>query len=370
MKITDVRAIPLSIPVDDADYRARSGAHKTVSIILVEITTEDGTKGYGEGLARHAPTAHAALIDGLLKRYYIGQNAFEAERLLAVAKKALTGRTGGILMEAIAALDIALWDVMGKVTGLPIHRLLGGMGRDKLPAYASCPPQPDEDATIEYLHKATAHGYRMLKLVFDGQPVPEVLAFARRARESLPSTVKLAADTNTSYGLDDAIRIARGLADLDFVWLEEPLVSEDVQGYARIRDAAPLRLAAGQSEFTAIGCRDLVSSRSVGVIQPDCVRTGITESRHIASLAHAFGVAYAPHIGHGGAICVAANLQVSSAMPNFLAFECMFERNPLREKLGGDDIGRIDAEGMVAVPQRPGLGVDVDMNVVETYRVN
>jgi L-alanine-DL-glutamate epimerase-like enolase superfamily enzyme len=369
MKITDVRALPLAIPIDRSDYRARGGDHKTVSIVLVEVTTDEGIRGYGEGLARHAPKAHAALIDGLLKRVYLGQDPFDAERLLHAAKKALTGRSGGIQMEAIAALDIALWDIMGKATGLPIHRLLAGMGRSRLPAYASCPPQVDEDATIAYLQAAVARGYRMLKLVFNGEPVEEVLAFARRAREALPPEVRLAADANTSYDLDDAIRIARGLADLNFFWFEEPLIAGDVEGYARVRGAAAIRIAAGQSEFTALGCRELIATRSVSVIQPDCVRSGITESRHIASLAHAFQVAFAPHVGHGGAICAAANLHLSAAVPNFLAFECMFERNPLREKLGGVAIGEVEADGMVAVPQGPGLGVEIDMDVVETYRV-
>ncbi len=369
MKITEVRAIPLSIPVERDDYRARIGAHSTVSIIVVEIRTDTGLCGYGEGLARHAPQAHAAVIERVLARHYIGQSPFDAERLLQTAMRSLTGRTGGILMEAIAALDIALWDLMGKALNQPIHRLLAGMGRDRLAAYASCPPKPDEDETLAFLQQVVDRGYRMLKLVFNGQPVRQVLAFARRAREALPAHIALAADANTGYDLDDAVRIGRGLADLDFVWFEEPLVAGDVEGYARLRAQVPMRIAAGQSEFTLLGARELVASRAVSVIQPDCVRSGITEARHIAILAHAFGVAFAPHVGHGGAICAAANLHLSAAVPNFLAFECMFERNPLREALGGVAIGEVDAvDGKVAVPQGPGLGIEVDMEVIERYR--
>src|SRR3546814_716127 len=192
----------------------------------------------------------------------------------------------------------------------------------------------------------------MLKLVFNGQPVRDVLSFCRRAREDLPVDIRLCADANTSYGLDDAILIAKGLSDLDFFWFEEPLIAGDCEGYAKLRAAVPIRIAAGQSEFTALGARNLIANRSVSVIQPDCVRSSITESRHIATLAHAFDVSFAPHIGHGGAICAAANIQLSAAMPNFLAFECMFERNPLREKLGGISVGEVEkVDGMVAVPQ-------------------
>src|SRR3546814_7008604 len=187
--------------------------------------------------------------------------------------RSLTGRTGGLLMEAIAALDIALWDLRGKAVGLPIHRLLAGMGRDRLTAYASCPPKPTEDDTIAYLHQAVERGYRMLKLVFNGQPVRDVLSFCRRAREDLPVDIRLCADANTSYGLDDAILIAKGLSDLDFFWFEEPLIAGDCEGYAKLRAAVPIRIAAGQSEFTALGARNLIATRSVSVLQPACVRS-------------------------------------------------------------------------------------------------
>ena len=146
------------------------------------------------------------------------------------------------------------------------------------------------------------------------------------------------------------------------------MVPEDIEGYRRLAASSPMRLAAGESDFTAYGARDLVASRSVGVIQPDVARSGgITETRRIANLAHAFHVSYAPHVGFSGAICAAASLHLAAAMPNFLTFECMFFENPLLDNLLRQPVGsaRQLRGGALPVPQGPGLGIEVDRDALK-----
>jgi len=370
MKITDVEAIPLSMPIEPGAHRTWWGDYPTVSIVLAKVTTDDGITGWGEGLARYQPQAYADIITGLLKPKYVGNNPFDAEKLWAAAFRSMSGKSGGVLMECIAAVDTALWDVMGKATGQPIHRLLGGMGRTRVAAYASSISWNHEEMAGKQIAAGLAQNYRMLKVKLGGT-ADESIAYARWVREQVPAHVKLCADANFLFDLDDAIRVARGLYALDFFWFEEPIAPEDSDGYRRLRAAVPeMRIAAGESEHTSFGSRELLASRAVGVFQPDCARSGgITETRKMAHVAHAFNIAFAPHIGGGGAVSAAANLQLSAALPNFLTYESMIFKSPLREELATTRVGMVDpADGMVSVPDGPGLGIEINLDTLERYR--
>ena len=184
---------------------------------------------------------------------------------------------------------------------------------------------------------------------------------------------KSTADANWAFDYDDSLRLGRGLADLGYAWLEEPMICEDVEGYVRLRQTLPLRLAAGESEHTAWGCRDLISRGGVGVIQPDVARAGgITETRRIASFAHVHGVPFAPHVGFCGAVCNAASLQLAAAAPNFMTFEAMVFGNPLRESLATTDVGAASllVEGQLPVPTGPGLGIEIDPDALKRFRID
>ena len=244
-----------------------------------------------------------------------------------------------MLLEALAAVDIALWDIMGKAANQPLHRLLGSMGRDRIKAYASSISWGSDATAIAQTKAAVAAGFPMIKVKV-GPPVAKAVARAKLVREAAGDAVDLTADGNCAFDYDDALALAKALADLGYYWLEEPIPVEDVEGYHRLRRQCPIRLAAGESEHTAFGCRELISRGSVGVIQPDVARSGgITETRRIATLGHVFGVPFAPHVGFSGAVCVAASLQLCAAVPNFLTFECMTFPNPLREDLATINLG-------------------------------
>ena len=294
---------------------------------------------------------------------------FAVEAIWQKLYRSLSGRSGGMLIEAIAAIDIAMWDIMGKEVGRPVYELLGHMGRTSLRAYASSIPWVDDDGACKVVQDCIATGFTEMKVKL-GAPVEAALARARLVRETAGPDIRLMADSNWIFDVDDALEVGKGLADLGYFWFEEPIVPEDIEGYRWLRQKLPLRLAAGESEYTAMGAAPLIASRAVGVIQPDVARSGgITETRKIATLAAAVNVPYAPHVGASGAVCAAASLHLAAAMPNFLTFECMIFPNPLRDTLLKTPVGSADTlvDGALPLPPGPGLGVELDMQEVERW---
>lgn len=369
MKIASVKALPLVAPLDVESQRTALGGRPQAALVLVEVRTDDGIVGYGEALARYSLRSYVSIIEDLLTPIVIGQNPFEVERLWQRMVRVITGKAGGMLLEAVAAVDIALWDIMGKAVNQPVHHLLGSMGRDRIEAYASSISWSSDEVAIAQTRQVAAQGFRMIKVKI-GPPVEKALARARLVRQIAGNDIQLSADGNCAFDFDDAVRLARGLADLDYYWLEEPILVEDVEGYHRLRTQIPIRLAAGESEHTCYGCRDLIARGSVGVIQPDVARSGgITETRRIAALAYAFNIPFAPHIGFSGAVCVAATLQLCAAFPNFLTFECMTFANPLREKLATTNPGGPDdlIDGAIRMPGGAGLGLEIAPSAVDPF---
>jgi galactonate dehydratase len=283
----------------------------------------------------------------------------------------LTGRAGGMLVEAIAGVDIALWDIMGKAAGLPVHRLLGGVGRQEVLAYASSINWGDDARAEAETRDCLARGFRAIKVKI-GQTPRAAIARAELVRKVAGPDIRLSVDANWAFDVDEATEVGEALAALGYWWFEEPIPPEDIEGYRLLRQRTKVRLAAGESDFVATQARDLLATRSVGVIQPDVARAGgITETRRIADLADAFHVAYAPHVGWSGALCAAASVQLAAAQPNFLVYECMVFDNPLREELLVSRVGshRDLVDGNVAVPRGPGLGVEVDLDALARHAV-
>lgn len=371
LTISAVRAIPLTAQMQ-AGTRTSQGVFNAVSIVLVEVRTADGILGYGECLGRFGARAYAELINEVFAPRLLGQSAFGIRRLWQQMRASLTGRAGGMLVEAIAGVDIALWDVVGKALGQPVHRLLGGMGRTQVDCYASSVNWASLDVMEAQALHVVGLGFQAIKIKL-GQPVAQAIAAATRLREVVPPHVRLSVDANWAYSLDDAVAVGHALHRLGYWFFEEPIVPEDVAGYAQLRRAVSVPLAAGESDYTVAHAGELLRERLVAIIQPDVARAGgISETRDIATLAHAFHVGYAPHVGWSGAVCVAASLQLAAAMPAFVSFECMFIANPLRDALATQRVGAAQdlVDGRLAVPQGPGLGIDIDWDAVQRYRID
>jgi len=185
--------------------------------------------------------------------------------------------------------------------------------------------------------------------------------------------VQLGIDTNWAYDADDALALGKVLCDQGYWFFEEPLPPDDHAGYRRLAQHLPIRLAAGESDFTAADSAELVRDHVLGLIQPDVARSGgITEAWRIAEHAALHGVSYAPHVGWSGGICSAASVHLAAAAESFLTFECMVFDNPLRQVLTvpvAGDVGGLRADGTLAVPDAPGLGVKLAPDALERFRI-
>lgn len=371
LTIASVRAHPLRATLATVQ-RTSQGDWPALEIVIVEIETECGLTGIGECLARRGAAGYARFIETALAPKLIGRSTHDRRALWAAMRGTLTGRTGGMLIEAIAGIDIALWDLAGQAAKQPIWRLLGGMGRRSVVAYASSLNWGDDARAEQELASALARGFRQVKVKI-GKPADAAIRRVRMLRRLAGDSIMLAVDANWIYDADEALAVGKALADEGYGWFEEPIHPDDHAGYRHLRRHLPVRLAAGESDFTAADSADLVEDRTLGLIQPDVARSGgITETWRIAEHAALHHVAYAPHVGWSGGVCSAASVHLAAAAESFLTFECMVFDNPLRQALTVPvlgDVGRLEADGTLAVPDTPGLGVTLDREALARHLI-
>jgi D-galactarolactone cycloisomerase len=369
--ITAVRAHPLRAVLETAQ-RTSQGDWPALEIVIVEVETRCGLVGIGECLARRGAAGYARFIEAALVPKLIGRSAHDRRALWKAMRGTLTGRTGGMLIEAIAGIDIALWDLAGKAAGQPVWRLLGGAGRREVVAYASSLNWGDDARAERELAAALARGFRQVKVKI-GQPAEAAIRRVRMLRRLAGDDVLLAVDANWIYDADEAMAVGRALADAGYAWFEEPIHPGDHAGYRHLRRHLPIRLAAGESDFTAGDSAGLVEDRTLGLVQPDVARSGgITETWRIAEHAALHHVAYAPHVGWSGGVCAAASVHLAAAAESFFTYECMVFDNPLRQALTHPvvgDVGGLSATGTMVVPEAPGLGVALDPKALTRHLI-
>ncbi|SIN77255.1 mandelate racemase/muconate lactonizing enzyme family protein [Vannielia litorea] len=364
-KISEIRVFPLVQRLPQPT-RTSWGTYDSVSILLVEVRTSSGLSGVGEALARFAPQGYAELIESALAPRLLGRDATAISARWADMRRALSGRAGGMLIEAISAVDIALWDILGKAADLPVWQLLGGVGRSHVPVYGASIRWGDDaqaDADVEAM---LARGLTDMKVKIGG-PVEAACARIARVRARAGAEITLTADANWAYSLDEAVQVARALETHGYAWFEEPLRPEDEAGYRSLHRHTSVPLAAGESNYTLDQAMPLVRDRVLSVLQPNVTRSGgITEARRMAELAAMHDIAYAPHVGMSGIVCEVASLHLGAAMPNTRTMECAASPNLFRDGLADIVPGHARIEnGRVAVPNGPGLGLTLDWDAVK-----
>jgi len=345
------------------------GRYDAVSILMVEVRTTSGLTGFGEGLARFAPRAYATLIADALAPRIMGKDALAIGAHWGAMRRALSGRAGGMLIEAIAAIDLALWDIAGKVAGMPLWRLLGGMGRRQVPVYAASVNWADDGAADASVDSLRARGFDRIKIKIGGPAEAAIRRIARVRRQAGDATT-LYADANWAFSLDDAIRVGHALADHGYAWFEEPLRPEDEQGYAALRRVCAVPLAAGESNYTLDQARGQIDTRVLSHLQPNITRAGgLSETRRIAEHAGAHDLAYAPHVGMSGILCEVASLHLAAAQRNTSVLECACAPSRFKEGLADLAPGYLRArDGMLTVPDGPGLGIEIDRGALAAMR--
>ena len=357
---------------------SRGWLYKTRGSCIVEIETQDGIVGWGEC---YGPSHVArSYIDTQYAPRILGRDAFDVEVIWEdLYNRIKDYGSKGMAIAALSGIDIALWDIIGKTCGKPIHKLIGGAYRDKVDAYATGLYFIDMDRLIEEaVEEAQGYveeGFTAVKMKIGlGSPKLDI-ARVEAVRKAIGDDVRLMVDANHCFTVPAAIRIGRELEKLDVEWFEEPISPEDLDGYVEVTRALDMAVAGGENEFTRWGFRDIVSRKAMDIIQPDvCAAGGISECRKIAALATAHGVECVPH-AWGSVIGVAATLHFLAALPDqppsFRPMPPLFEfeqcENPFRDHLAKEPI--VQHKGVVAIPVKPGLGIDIDRTVLQKYSV-
>jgi L-alanine-DL-glutamate epimerase-like enolase superfamily enzyme len=349
------------------------GRYDVFRLVLVEVRTDDGLVGFGEAIARRGARMTEHAVKDLLAPVLVGRDPTNIEGLWHDMYDRLRrwGHSAGVVIEAMSGVDCALWDIAGKAAGKPVRDLLHGAGRTRVPAYGSSVYIDSFDAMVaDARAQVSARGYAALKIKIGRSPeqggIRADVESVAEIRGALGPGVDLMVDANGAYNGATGTWVGRELEAFDVKWLEEPVPPDDLNGYRRVRSMTSTPLAAGESHFATASFRPMISEGLIDYVQPDLGRCGgITSARHIASLASAFGVGFAPHTGFSGGLSQLAALQLAAAAPEIDSVEHMFIDNPAREIFVEP---YPDAEGgFVDVPCAPGLGLDLDFDRIATF---
>ena len=375
MKITEVEAIVLRQPALNEGI-----ADGSQDDLVVRVFTDAGIVGIGEvdsapevvKAVIEAPASHA--IASGLRHVLIGQDPLDVEGLWQKMYRASIyyGRRG-VALHALSGIDLALWDIKGKVLGKPVSALIGTPQRTRVRAYASTlMPETEAETSRNVSGLIEQYGFSAVKLGWGplGQDPEHDVRLARAARRAAGDQVDVLIDAGLGYGADaeTAIRVAREFEQLGIFWLEEPFLPDELDAYARLADTVDIRVAAGEEDTTVWGFRELIERGHVDVVQPDVTRCGgITELLCIARYAQEQGKMCVPHAWKSG-IIKAASLHINAVLGEAWFQEYCVADTPLNTRLTRQTFP-IDQDGFVAVPSAPGLGVDLDPEVLERYAV-
>jgi D-arabinonate dehydratase/D-galactarolactone cycloisomerase len=390
MKIRDVKAIPLFVPLPTAVGAPISlpYADQLASVVfggyratIVQVRTDDGLVGIGECMTRLAPKALQAIIEDLAP-ILRGRDPQDTEVVweLLYGTMMNRGHSRGFFIEALSGIDVALWDLKGKIQGKPVYSLLGGKQRDRLHAYASSLRFRGLETTLDTARQYLERGFRAMKIKIGQNPhdPSEDLKLVQAIRHEVGDDITLMVDVNCGYHADvkTALRVGRRLEEMNIAWYEEPLSPENVEGYHLLATTLDVPIAAGEASFTRYDFKELFTRQAVDIIQPNACRTGgLSEVQKIAALSSAFHIPYAPHTGSCSAVALAVGLHIATALPHFLTYEYMqsdwsaAQPNPLRHQLVQEPI-EVFADGYLAPPpEKPGLGIELNDDILQRYTV-
>ncbi|BCA58287.1 mandelate racemase/muconate lactonizing enzyme family protein [Sphingomonas sp. HMP6] len=346
--------------VNSAGYFVRTGNRTiypaTMRSAVVRVTLDSGEEGWGETYGLVAPgVIHALLLD-IVQPIIAGRSPFDVQAIWEDLYDLMRvrGYVGGFWLDALAAVDIALWDLMGKLTGLPLHQLLGGKHRDRIPAYVSGLPAPSIPEKVALAKSFVDKGYNAIKIAasvsYDGVE-REIAAL----RDGLGPDIALMLDCHWMYTPAEAIALLDRLAPYNLYFLEAPCKPEDVTGLADIAAHATVPIAAGEEWRTVYDARSRLEARAVSIVQPEMGHTGVTQFMRMAHLTQGHHAKVIPHATIGAGIFAAASLHASAAVLNLPYHEFQHSIFPHSAKLMD---GRLEcAEGYFALPEGPGLGI-------------
>ncbi len=372
MRITGVTVKLLEYPLEEPFYPSwlpgYPQAFHRVNLVILE--TDEGIMGYSAGFAFGQ---EGLKLGELLAPFLLGHDPFNVEEIIKILRSAT------FLGMRLWYVEPALWDIIGKSLNVPIYKLLGGY-QARIKAYASTGELKGVEERLEYVEQIQQMGFRAVKLRFHSLDWREDLKVARAVREHFPQ-MELMVDANMGWrvaGLGEAPhwdlataqRVAEELKELGVLWLEEPLDKNDYHGYRLLRERVGIALASGEMNSDLHEFRELIVNQSLDILQPDVMLSGgILTAKKIASMAEAHGLRIAPHTWTSG-LGVAANLQVMGASPNCEWAEFPYEPPGWTPQVRDFFLKKplmVDPDGYIAVPAGPGLGVELDDEILKRY---
>ena len=375
MKLTALEVIPVSHSLSEGEGvgDARGfGRHRETTLLRVE--TDAGLVGWGEAFAPGSIVR--ATVNELFRDHVIGMDPFDVESLATDSYTDPYHFGGSVFVQSVvSALDVAMWDIIGKRLDRPVYRLLGGRERSTLLPYASTMYFTERDRPIaEPIEAAIEEGFTAAKIKI-GTGVDEDVERVRTAREVMGDDARLMVDINGNYRADQAVRTANAIAEYDVTWIEEPVPPENLGGYREVRKRVDVPIAAGEAHYGRFAFKRLIDEHLVDIVQPNLGRCGgLSEARRIADLASTENVGVRPHIWNG-AVGLAAAVQFAASVsdyphtrnvPDPMMVEFDRSENPLRTDLIEEPFDPTGGE--LDVPQEPGLGITVNEDAVERYR--
>ena len=370
MKITAVKAHVLRLP------QVTDICEGTQDTCLIHIETDENVSGWGEvdscpnvvKSVIEAPLSHQ-ICNGL-ENALLGANPLAVEECMHRMDSAANyyGRVG-VGAHAMAGINQALWDIAGKVYGIPVHQLFGGPFNTKFRAYCSVLFGNSPDETFEIARRHADLGFTAIKFGWGpmGQCEKNDIALIREARRGAGTEIDILVDAGQVWDWKTALRRAQAFTEYDVFWLEEPLHPQDLFGYSQLCAESPIPIAAGEAESNVEDFRRVLDEGSVDWIQPDPGRCGISKMIEVGHLAHRMHRKVVNHSFKSG-ITIAASLHALAAIPHGDLFEYCMSESPLRHELTNENFPIID--GFVHVPEEPGLGISIKIETLEKYLVS
>lgn len=373
MKIKSIESFILSDKLKESFYFSQ-WEYTERRICIVKITTDSGHVGWGEG---YGPAGVIRAGVEHLAQFIVGMNSLETETIWnTMYRRTLDYARRGILVSAISAIDVALWDLKGKIMQQPVYMLMGGRKRDTITPYATglyftrC-----KNLTEKLCAEANLYvelGFKAIKMKV-GMGIKEDIALVAKIRETIGDEIELMIDSNHAYNLREAIQLANTLEKFNIGWFEEPISPEFYEQYSELRAKTNIPIAGGECEYLRYGFQTLLSSKSVDIIQPDiCGTGGLTEAKKIATLASVYGVEVVPHSwGTGIALSAAAhfitNLDVVPGRMNAKTCYMEYDRseNGLRDELTQNSL--TFENGVIKLGDKPGLGFELNEDALHKY---
>jgi len=349
---------------DGSNTSIYSKSHETT---VVKIETDTGIIGWGEAQSPVSPNTSATIIKDIVTPLTIGKNIFDVEAIWHknYTAKRERGHYTGFYIDAICGVDIAIWDAIGKALNMSTAQAMGGIHRNKVSLYNGIGGTIPEEVA-DQAEWSVSKGYKYLKMHLK-EDIDNTIEIVTKVRERVGESIGLMLDVHMGFDTFNAIKLGKELEKINLLWLESPSDPIDIPGLCEISRSLDLPIANGEWTRTKYEMREIFEKRAYDISMPDIARTGLTGGKQIATIAELYNIPISPHVGGGGIVSIAATLQYSLGIPNFLIMEHSEQGNAVKSMFLSEPF---DAKnGQYSLPNKPGLGIDVDENKLEKFKI-